>query len=258
MRRTAGRILFSLGVAAIGFIAGRTWSAKPMLPAMPYIEPDERFERRANLDLRDVPFGELIERLSKAYGVKLTINWPAFKPVEVTAKTPMGVYGRGVALEHVFPSEATPGYLTIAIRNGELVVTTMEDAAADVVTRRYDVNGLHRAIYGADLPEPDIGEAQDWVLTPALPPTPIRRIPIAHSYEQFIDFVNASIRAGVAPGSWKDEGGQLGSLSELHGVLYVTTFPRYHLKVARYLDWLATRKPGDENLQPNAFTGFDP
>jgi hypothetical protein len=244
-------------VVVLAYIAGRTQSASRMLPALPYIEPDERFDRRADLDLNDVPFAQFVDRLDMAYGVKLAIDWPNMAMAGITAQTPMTLQGKRLSLEHAIESEGTPGAVTVTERGGALVITTAENADRDSITRSYDLNHLHWAIYGLALSSPDFDDAGDGGISTVTPLVSNRKVPEAPNHE-FVDFISCSIRAGVAPRTWKDEGGQIGSMSELNGILRVTHLPRVHLKIARYLEWLATRKPGDDNLVPNAFTGFDP
>jgi hypothetical protein len=166
MRRTAGRILFSLAVAAIGFIAGRTWSA----PAAP--DPYDDTQLPADVRTTRIMFGrspllmdQLIHDLEAEFHQTLHVDWDALEKQHIVRRSFVYVNPSERTLPEVLRAirrmpvsdpvelqpdrifrnlEQPPGddriWLDLIARGGSLHVSTIDDSLC--TTRVYDLSSI--------------------------------------------------------------------------------------------------------------------
>jgi beta-lactamase regulating signal transducer with metallopeptidase domain len=201
------------------------------------------------------PLETAIDKVMNPTGVNVYIDWPALERASVDRKDVVTCKLRDVkvskALEIIFKcveGEDENHKLGYVIDQGVVTITTRQELDKNVVIRMYDINDLLFV-------PPDYGD----------PPATTRPIAAANPKNQS---VSAEFRAGepaeddpaivrrdridevvryiednVAADSWKDNGGETGSISTspLRAILLITQTPANQKKVAAVLD--ALRQP---------------
>ena len=162
--------------------------------------------------LDDVPLEEAMDVLRKQWGVKLYVKWNELdaqgfdRRARVTAD--LQDLTLAEALDAVLAGHRGAGggrRLSYAVEKG--LVTILTDAADAPVTRVYDV----------------------------------RAWPGPHATEELIKILTELIKIltdSVAPETWRDAGGQQGTIREMRGLLIVTQTCPNHDRVRRLLNAL--------------------
>ena len=216
----------------------------PAASDAPVLRPLTRAERvhgravdPAVLDLleRPLPSGTRLQgKLStvfdhlRDFGVDVFVNWRALQAVGVRRDTYVAIDAGGVPLADALSrllrgasvtTGISPDALDFEVDNGnEIVVTSKADLSRETVTRVYDIRDL--VADPAMGPFPFLPRPPDAVLTPAE-----RSRRLAH--------VIGKVKA-VEPRTWRDNGGDVGSVRELSGQLIVTQNER-NLRTVEYV-----------------------
>jgi hypothetical protein len=140
----------------------------------------------------------------------LFVNWKALEvagiPKGVVVSEPVGDLPIGDALERILAAvgrgRAPLGFMR---EEGVITVSTKEDLAGNTLTRVYDIRDL--------LPPPG---------------DPTRQSAVAA--------MSSDLRRRIAPGTWRDDGGQVGAMRELSGQFIVTQSPMGQHELLRRLE----------------------
>jgi hypothetical protein len=182
----------------------------------------ERLDRRLpEVDLDAVTLRGAVDVLRGATGANIFVNWKALEAAGVGRDTPVSVRLRNVRaakalnvlLDLVGPEEAKLGY---TIDDGVVTVSSADDLQKDTMTRVYDVRDLLQAAAGAKRQPADGAPDKRFPLLVR----PGQDAPTAGEAA-----VTKLITATVAPASWRDNGGDVGSARMLAGQLIVTQTP---------------------------------
>jgi hypothetical protein len=182
----------------------------------------ERLDRRLpEVDLDAVTLRGAVDVLRGATGANIFVNWKALEAAGVGRDTPVSVRLRNVRaakalnvlLDLVGPEEAKLGY---TIDDGVVTVSSADDLQKDTMTRVYDVRDLLQAAAGAKRQLVDGAPDKRFPLLVR----PGQDAPTAGEAA-----VTKLITATVAPASWRDNGGDVGSARMLAGQLIVTQTP---------------------------------
>jgi hypothetical protein len=156
--------------------------------------------------LDDVPLEEAIHALRKQWGVKVYVKWNDVDAQGFDRRARVSADLRDVtlaeALDAVLADHRGAGgkrLLSYAVEKGLVTILTEAADAPDVITRVYDI--------------------RDWR---------------GHVSEDLIRIITDS----VAPESWRDAGGEQGTLRDMQGLLVVTQTLRNHERVRRLLNAL--------------------
>lgn len=187
-------------------------------PAKEKVELPEQRAVQAQLDrtLPEVSFdnialGDVVEFLRDVTNANLFVNWKALEDAGIDRNTAVTVRLRNVKFSkalHVILDQVAgggPKKLDYAVDGGVITVSTADDLAHNTVTRVYDVRDLMRQ-----------GEAGG---------------DGAKREAAAIKLLTDSID----PASWREHGGQVGSVRVLNGQLVVTQSPENHKAVANLL-----------------------
>lgn len=191
------------------------------------------------VDFDAIPFREVMERFAGGYGVNVHVNWTDLvasgvdpnmtikltMPEEVTLKKALTM-----ALEQAGGPTVDLGY---AVSDGVLTVATREwlnSNINDVHTRIYDITDLLQEVPDFDnaptldvvngpAPSPYEREARPWEFSDdddddREPTSELRRSKVG----EFIRLIQET----VAPDTWRERGGSIGSIQELNNQLVVT------------------------------------
>ncbi len=166
---------------------------------------------------------DVVDFLRDTTRTNLYVDWRSLKATGVTRDSPVTARLRDIklsnALQLLFKSvedDARP--LGYAVDEGVITISTQRELDKNTNTRRYDVNDL---LFVPSDYQP--GKA-----------------PVAPSREQRVGEIVQYVEQNVAPNSWKDRGGTVGSISSspLRAILLVTQTADNQRKVRSVLDSL--------------------
>jgi beta-lactamase regulating signal transducer with metallopeptidase domain len=202
------------------------------------------------VDFEGTPLGKAIATIETATGANVFVDWAALDRAGVTRAMPVTLKLRQVkaskALSLIFKSvegEDDNHKLGFILDQGVVTITTRFEMNKNVVTRKYDINDLLFV-------PPDYTNAPD--MPPATasqgPTTQAQRgatelpnkEPQDYTWAERIDLIKHFITDNVDTNSWKDNGGDVGSISSspLRAILLVTQTPENQEKVAAVLEML--------------------
>ena len=252
MRRRLG--LFAVVVLAglIGTVAGRstTVPATPPSgrPARDKAEADAGLHRIIDdIDLRDTPLDQAVDALRAKTHANIAVQWRALEAAGIDKVAAVHVHLSDLPLERVLQivcDDIGGGTVKVGFQvdRGVIVVSTDEVLSRNAVARIYDVR---------DLIEMDHKQRTKWGRTTspdaagaaAVSPSPggSTGAEPADSYAESVDSLVSLITNMVAPDSWRDAGGTIGSIREFGGRLVIITTPQIHDEI---IDLLETIRKG--------------
>ena len=189
--------------------------------------------------------------LTKATSVNITADWVALEKGGILKTTPVTVQLRDVtlakALNEIFEKLETdgekPGFFIVG---GTVAVTTAGLARdASIASVLIDIRPLVRKLQKASPPRytpeksslfhsENAGQSPEASAKLKLPP-PILHLQFAEIVDQIISFIVKTID----PDSWRDNGGDLGTIKNVGGVIVVTSSRQNIRKIRSILDaWI--------------------
>jgi hypothetical protein len=160
------------------------------------------------------PLGDVIADLRADTGQNIFVNWRALSSIRVKKDLPVTT-----DLSHLTLAEALDKLLSeiggsqerlgYQVEEDVVTISTLRDLGKNTITRVYDVREL--------LKKPETREAD-----------------LAALIKRF---------HGIDPLSWKDAGGEIGSIRELQGQLIITQTPEVHKRVINELEELLPDQP---------------
>ena len=197
-------------------------------------------EKPVDVDFDREPFGEAIERLADAHRLNMLVNWSDLeqagisRDVPITMRLPREVTLKKVLTEVLEQAGANNARLGYDVRDGVIKIATQHRLDRDTYTAVYDVNDLLMEIpnfneapvtdlYQASLRSAKRREAakpeqRPWGYGDDDDDEPEQDPARASRVDQLIGM----IRAHIAPESWVDNGGAIGTIEEINGQLVVT------------------------------------
>jgi hypothetical protein len=186
-----------------------------MKPPSPTPEPKSRlvqvalYTRVGQMRFDGKPLVNVFEAIRTDTGQNVFVNWRALKQARVTRNLPVTTDLSSLTLAEALDkllaevggSQERLGYV---VDDGVITVSTQKDLARNTITRVYDVREL--------LKDPATRDADLAALT--------QRV------------------QGFDPLSWKDAGGEIGSIRELSGQLIITQTPEVHKRIAQGMEEL--------------------
>jgi hypothetical protein len=163
------------------------------------------------------PLGQVLESLQGLCGDSFTINWKALEAAGISRETTVSVKLSNVPARRV---------LATILMNADAAANlgyTLDDGIVAISTRD-DLNSARYQVVRVF----DIGD----LLQPRTP------IPSNYSHDDMVKELVDTIKTTVAPESWRDAGGQIGSLRELDGKLIINQTQDNQRAVATLLDLL--------------------
>lgn len=194
-------------------------------------------DRRIDVDFQEAPFEDVITRLADAHHLNVIVNWNDLKRVGVE---------RGVRIDLTLPQEITLKKaltevleqagagrvrLGFSLNEGAIKIATQDTLNRETYAAVYDINDLLMEIpQFADAPMTDLAKART-VAPPAAQQAdrpwvygdddddegevdPFRNVRI----QKIVDLIQET----VAPDSWIDRGGTVGTIKEINGQLVIT------------------------------------
>ena len=204
-------------------IAHRTAATQPAVPAAESEHGISRsefairaqFQRRLpELKFDGVPFGDVVDFLRDISGANIDVGWRGLEAAGFDRNAPVSMRVRDVTFERALRQICrqmsgggqTP--LGFTVDGDMIVISTIDDLTRCARARAYDVRDLLDSA----------GSRTGATTRPAR--------------EELV----ALVMQNVAPDSWRENGGTLGSIKEYDGRLVVTTIDMYHFDIERLLD----------------------
>jgi hypothetical protein len=188
-------------------------------------DPDPLLDRKiARLDLKGVTFLEAVDRLREEYGANIVIGWPASHP-SYTERVELHL--RDATLRAALRALIEPlgDRLHFTLIDGVIVINAHAEYPWAGVIRLHDARDLIQA----------------FAAQPRTPPAEAvtnRRQRDRREWDVRADAVDALfdvIQKRVAPESWRDAGGSVGSMSEWNGILVISHTPQRQEEIAHLL-----------------------
>lgn len=217
---------------------------------------------------QDVAFADVIDFLRDTTQANIFVNWKALEAAGIDRNAPVSTRLRNVKFSKVLKTildsvgGGATSQVSYTVDEGVITISTTEDLARNVETRTYDIRDLIIAI-------PDFTNAPDFSLTDngnntgtgtggtggfgggggsgrglfgnnsnnnndEDEETPTRA--------ELVEQITNLIRTTIGVGTWQEDGGQLGTLSELGGQLIVTQTPEVHRQISSLLEKLREQR----------------
>ncbi len=209
-----------------------------------------------------VGFNDVVDFLRDVSGANIFVNWKSLERAGIDRNAPVTAKLRNVkfskALNIVLDSVGGGAVkLDYTIDNGVISIATAEELAKNTSTRVYDLRDLIVNI-------PDFNDAPQFSLqaqnsvsggsgnagqqgglfaSDAQPSNPAQKGP---TRQELVDEIVRQITETVAPDSWHDAGGSIGSIKELSGQLIVTQTPENQRQIIELLAKLGRSFAGSD------------
>jgi len=240
MRRVFGGAFLLAIVGLLGLILGRSIAAPTSTPATTTESAnidagDTRIVEQ--IDFRDTPLKEVIASLQKQTDANIVVHWRALEAAGIDSVVPVTLRLKKLPLVRVLEilgEVVGGGTVPIGVRvdRGVVVVSTKEDLAQGAaVVRLYDVRDLIES--NAALQE-KVNKVAPNTCFPSGGSGLMTGNP--DPYQDVMDLLSSIIMDQVAPDTWRDAGGTLGSIRMFNGRLIVSTSPELHKEVAKLLE----------------------
>lgn len=173
--------------------------------------------QRVSFTFSDEPFKDAIAAIQQRTGLPILLAAKKLEEAAINLDTPVTISRHDVSLESFFHNLLEEHNLTILIRDEALVITTDEDAAANLSTRTYPVLDLVGSTH-------TLNNGSRTTVT---------------DYDPLIEVITTTLD----PDSWDDVGGP-GSIAEFAnaGALVISQTRENHQKIATLLNSLRRAK----------------
>ena len=195
-------------------------------------------DKRIPVDFVDEPFDQVIERLADAHRLNIIVSWHDLKKAGVEREVPIDLnLPQEITLKKALTEvleQAGQGLVTIGydVAEGAIKIATQETLDEQTYTAVYDINDLLMEIpIFNDSPMTDLVQANQRAAAPTAqqPDQPWRygdddddepeEDPERNGrIQKIIDLIEET----VAPDSWYDRGGSVGTIKEINGQLVIT------------------------------------
>lgn len=205
------------------------------------LAPDSRLlgalDKRINVDFANDPFEDVVIRLADAHHLNVIVNWNDLKRAGVDRKVPIELnLPQEITLKKALTEvldQAGAGSVRLgySVNEGAIKIATQQTLDRETYTAVYDINDLLMEIpQFDDAPLTDLATAshtvpssaqvadRPWVYgdddddEPEYDP---------HRSERLLKIIDL-IQETVAPDSWIDRGGSVGTIKEINGQLVIT------------------------------------
>ena len=209
-------------------------------------DPDQALRQQLDRVLPHVKFtgklADAIDYLHNLTRANFSVNWPALEACGVNdmpVKVALDDIRFSKALQLIL-DQAKLTKVSYEINDGVIVISTGDDLGRITPTRIYDIRELLTVIpdfedYPAALP----GQTGDIDFDEPANSRWAERQPMR---AERVDNIIKKIEELAASDSWKESGGQIGSIGELDGFLFVTQTPSNHEQVKDLLEQIAANQ----------------
>jgi len=189
-------------------------------------------QKLPELEFNAIPLSDVLDNLRNATGANIFVNWRALEAVGVDRNAPVTARLRDIKFKKALSviladAGGSAVKLGFVAEDGVITVSTEEDLHRNVTTRVYDVRDL--IVQPVNFTPPNQFAPQS-TTQPAPEEQPSR--------QQQIDSLITLIIESIAPDTWRQAGGTIGSIQELSGQLIITQIPENQKLILALLDQL--------------------
>jgi general secretion pathway protein D len=193
-------------------------------------------EKPVPVDFHRQPLDQVIEQLADAHRLNIIVNWNDLQQAGVERTVPIDLdLPNEIALKRVLTEvleqagSAGGANLGFDVREGAVKVATRKTLDKETFTAVYDINDLLMEIpQFNDAPLADLNHVNKPQPAQPLAPLPWREGDDDDEVEEDPEFTGRVrdiinlIQDTVAPESWRDRGGSVGTIAEINGQLVIT------------------------------------
>lgn len=215
-------------------------------------------DKRIPVDIQDEPFDQVIERLAKSHDLNVIVNWNDLKRAGVDRQAPIHLSLPGeITLRKTLSEvleQAGGGLVDVGydLTEDAVKIATRDTLDKETYTAVYDINDLLMEVpMFNDAPMTDLTRAQEHVArSPAEQPDrpwlygdddddePEEDPQRLARVQKIIDLIQDT----VAPDSWWDRGGTIGTIKEINGQLVITQNSASQLQIGDLLGKLREQR----------------
>jgi hypothetical protein len=236
MRATLGVLVLLIVAGLVGTLVGRSTAPASTMATTQQAAADAGMDRSVpEVDFHDSPLNDVIDALAKQTCVNVMVKWGVLENAGVGRSTPITLRLHNQPLRRILDFVCgLAGGETVKLRaeadDGVIVLSTAEDLARAGTIRIYDVRDLLEAdskrYAVATAPSNSTGQQQ------ATSSAGLFSGATGNPCAESADKLTRLIQDMVAPDSWRDNGGTIGSIHEFDGVLVISSTPEGHTEIA--------------------------
>jgi hypothetical protein len=185
-----------------------------------------------DLDLRQQPLETVINQLRDQTGATIRVNWTALKAAGIDRTTAVAIHIRDKPLRN-----ALSAILSLPQLGGTKLDYCVEDGVISVTTREQLESPKYQVVHVYDVRDLLVAGEEMAPASRASAPAATQNTEILtedHLIKRLIDTVQST----VAPRSWRNKGGQIGSIREINGQLVVNQTTANQRAIYRLLQHL--------------------
>ena len=237
------------------------WPAKSLMrgEGSAAAETPENAKTISLLENRNIPvaefkanaFSDVVAFLEQATGANFDVQWESLRQIGVEPSTRVSLKLQGVpakvVLERVLKrlSKDSHSQAEFSVDQGIVTIASAEDIRRQVTTTTYNITDLLIVPTNTtDIPTVDLQQIYDAATARNNRADPFAA-KVADNHEQGLTprhervrKITDLIQTTVSPESWRDNGGDVGSLNELSGILVVKQTPKNHREIQGLLSKL--------------------
>jgi hypothetical protein len=240
MKSAAGILTLVIVAGLAGTLVGRSTAPVSDLRAAARAEADAGLDRIVpELNLDDTPLDQAIESLREQTDTNIAVHWQAIEAAGVRRRQLVTLRLRRLPLRQTLDilcqvAAGDNAELCVEARQGVIHLSTAEELDRHAFVRLYEVK---------DLLKWDDTQVQNNPATNGATLFAGSNGPTPTSYHEAVDQLVQIITETVAPDSWRDAGGTVGSIRDFNGHLLVSQTRRNHLSIEKLLAQLRAGPP---------------
>jgi len=218
-----------------------------------------RLDKPVRIDFQGTPFKDAVQMLAEAGDANISVSWNSLVGAAVRPDTPVNLtlanpISLGTALREVLDnvngSNVELGVLPV---DGVIKIASRDVLDRTVYEQVYSVSDLLMPVPDFDdAPNMDLAalmsealaarKGQPYGAGSAIFPEPRETAVTEEQIKQEANELIALIRKTIAPDSWRENGGDIGSMTEINGQLVITQTPSGHARVGGLLSRLREQR----------------
>ncbi len=205
-------------------------------------------ERRVPAEFTGNKLADVLRYVREVAGVDVDVDWESLRTIGVDAESPVDLSLTdkpvSVVLQRTLAKVSKDQFAKAdyAVQDGIVSIASEDALRKHVVSQPYNITDLLLdAPNYTDVPDMDLGRAIARAANPEITDGPFTKKygrDTAAARDERVRKLVSLIQTTVATDSWRDRGGETGSMQELNGSLIVTTTPSNHREIASLLSQL--------------------